>query len=100
MRITSYLIVSASGRMRVTKNRPALDADEISIMLNLTIPQRFFDRPLPVVSIELPEGAIADLKGTATLSITAKTVAESLGLEVQAVEDGLSRLVDEGEDVS
>jgi hypothetical protein len=95
MRLSVHLIVSAIGKVRVTKSLPALDADEIAVRLNLDIPSSYFARPHPVLSATLPERSPdADLTA-AVVEVTAETVARSLRVSVDAVRDSLSQIVAE-----
>lgn len=45
MKIKCFLIVNSRGTLRVTKKMPALNADEISVGINLEIPDAIFCRP-------------------------------------------------------
>jgi len=45
--------------MSITKNRPGLDWDEISIKLEINIPDELFKRPRLEATINIPEDAAA-----------------------------------------
>lgn len=55
MRIPFYLIVSRSGRVRVNKTPPRLDWDELSVAMELEVPDKLFARPVLQASISIPE---------------------------------------------
>jgi hypothetical protein len=46
MKTEFYLVVSKTGSVRTVKNRPALDWNEVSINLNLNLPDTLFSKPL------------------------------------------------------
>lgn len=53
-----WLTVSKSKIPRVTKTKPGLDWDEVTIKLNLNIPDALFDRPRLEASITIPEEVV------------------------------------------
>lgn len=94
MNINAYLIISRGGSLRVVKNRPYLNNDEIAVALNVNIPKVFFERLIPTVDINLPEEAIIDVNADIAVKQIAPEVAKSLGIEVQTVEDGLKTMLE------
>ena len=100
MIVTSYLYVSSAGNVRSTKTKQSARANEIRIEVKLDIPDAFFKRPSPVVSIAIPPSEspvpIADI-----VASTAETVAQALRVEVDDVQDGLFEAIrrrEEGEE--
>ncbi len=57
MTIKCFLTVNSSGSIRVTKGRPALDFDEITIGLNLELPKALFDKPQLSAHLTIPDDA-------------------------------------------
>lgn len=45
MKTEFWLIVNSGGSVHVRKTRPALDANEVSVKLNLSLPDALFQRP-------------------------------------------------------
>lgn len=95
MNIQAFLVISRSGTLRVVKNRPYLNNDEIAVALNINVPKVFFERLIPSVDINLPEEALIDVGAEIAVKQIAPDVAKSLGLEVETVEDGLKTMIEE-----
>lgn len=68
MRTNAWLTVNKRGSMRLTKNQPNLDPDEVSIKLELNLPDELFKRPRLMASVTIPQEAASPDE------ITAKTV--------------------------
>ncbi|MFZ2882119.1 MAG: hypothetical protein WA019_03525 [Candidatus Moraniibacteriota bacterium] len=58
MKIPFYLKVNSNGTVGVTKNAPALQWNEVSIFMNLNIPDKIFDKPTLQANITIPEEAV------------------------------------------
>lgn len=78
---------------KVVKNKPVLMTREIGFALEIDIPDVFFNRTAPVVKIELPKDLFVTPDPEIAVSITAKSVAEALRLDVKTVEDGLTQML-------
>jgi hypothetical protein len=94
MRVNCHLIVNQRGTARAVKGLPKLDTDEIAIGINLTIPDAYFQRPYPVIEIKVPDPRETP-SPEVVVDITAKTVANALRLNVDAVHDGITQLLRE-----
>lgn len=57
MKSNFYLTVNSRGGVKVTKNRPNVDFDEISIRMDLDVPDMLFKKPQLTASITIPESA-------------------------------------------
>ena len=55
MKAPFYLIVNKKGSVRTTKTQPDLKWDEISIQMNLDLPDTLFKKPLLSASIVVNE---------------------------------------------
>lgn len=55
MKVSNWLIINKNGVKAVRKTRPFLEWDEISVKLNLEIPNELFDRPTIEASIEVKD---------------------------------------------
>lgn len=53
-----YLIVNENGRVRATKNPPALEIDEVAIKLDLVLPSSLFVRPRFQATVKVSEDAV------------------------------------------
>lgn len=95
MNIKAFLVISRSGTLRVVKNRPYLNNTEIAVTLDINVPNKFFERLMPTVSIDLPEEAIVNPDTQAVIKISALEIADKLNLDVTAVEDGLRTMLEE-----
>lgn len=58
MRDTIYLILEKTGAVGIRKGRPNLNAGQVAVRLQITISDGFFDRFIPDVSIDIPDGAV------------------------------------------
>lgn len=66
MQISQYLIVKKSGSKwspryssRTTVNTPSLEANEVAIKINLTLPDAVFEKPAFEAEIVVPEDAVS-----------------------------------------
>jgi len=94
MKTSGYLVINDRGSMRVTKNPPSLEPNEISAHLNLDIPNQFFQRPRLAITIGIPNDVIANVPADVAVEITAEAVAGALRIDVDDVRDGLTDLLD------
>ena len=78
---------------KIVKNKPTLMTRELGFQLEIDIPDVFFQRTAPVVKIELPKDIFVNPDPEIAVSITAKSVAEALRLDVKTVEDGLTQML-------
>lgn len=89
MKIRGFLTISSRGALRITKNTPSLYQDEISVKLDINVPDAIFKRPLPTLSIDLPENVVANPDAELAVRLTAYDVSQALKIDVQEVQDGL-----------
>lgn len=57
MKTSFYLVATSSGTIRACKKKPDLSWDEVSVLVDLSIPDLLFKRPVLVASISVPETA-------------------------------------------
>lgn len=57
MKTDFYLTVNSRGGVKTTKNRPNVDWDEVSIKMNMDIPDMLFKKPQLTASISIPDSA-------------------------------------------
>lgn len=91
MILHGFLTITKAGTVKFTKSKPSVGIREVAIETTIKIPDGYFTRPSPVVSIELPEPGLIDV-GVA-VSLTAQTIAESFNVKVEGIRDGLYDLV-------
>jgi hypothetical protein len=58
MKVPFFLIVNKKGSVRVNKTPPALGFDEISISLDLELPDSLFKKPLLSATIKVKESDV------------------------------------------
>lgn len=92
MKLNATLYVTQSGSMRINKGTNKPQPREIAIRVNVTIPDRFFVRPVPTVDITIPESAVINSNEDIAIKVTAADLSEKLNLDVSAVEDGLAEM--------
>lgn len=57
MQANFYLVFDRHGAKRMRKDRPALAPGEYAVRMNVTVPDAFFDRPIPVAKVEVSADA-------------------------------------------
>jgi len=57
MKLQKWITINSRGSARITKGRPALDADEIAMMLDISLPDALFRKPRLEARIDIPEEA-------------------------------------------
>lgn len=57
MKVTCYLTVSNNGAVKATKSRVYTQPNEISVRVNLDIPDRIFEQPQLVATLVVPADA-------------------------------------------
>lgn len=57
MIISGYLNIQSNGSVRYTKGRVALHIDEISMAIEIKVPDALFEKPKLQAKIEIPEDA-------------------------------------------
>ena len=55
MTSTKWIVVNKSGTCRIVAKRPSLRSDEVPVLLNLNIPDSWFERPAVEANINVPE---------------------------------------------
>lgn len=87
MNITRYLVVGykkfTKGSVRLAAKNPSLKAHEISIKLNLDIPDELFSKPALEADILIPKTSVVAGKIDAEIiNDIQKTVEEGLGISM------------------
>jgi len=93
MKIKAFLSISNTGVLKVFKNRPSLNNNEIALTLDIEIPNVFFDRLMPTAKIEVPKEAITSIDPEVAVNIAAQNVSDALRLDFVEVREGLRELI-------
>lgn len=84
MKVNCFLTVNSRGSVKVTKNKPGLNFDEIAISVNLEVPDAFFHKPQIQATISLPESAATKQSIDAeVLENLEKSIIQNTGIRVQ-----------------
>lgn len=59
MEIFKWLTINERGAARITRGKPSIRWDEVSIALNINLPDALFDKPRLEAKINIPEEAAA-----------------------------------------
>lgn len=57
MRVNKWLTISSRGSCRVTKNKPSLNHNEITMLLEIHLPDALFQKPQLEAKITVPDEA-------------------------------------------
>jgi hypothetical protein len=55
--VDCFLVVNSAGSVRVLKNRPVVDFDEVSLGLKVELPRSLFRKPRLSATLIVPESA-------------------------------------------
>lgn len=61
MKIETYLLIDARGAVEVRKRRPDPHLRQVAIKLVIDIDDKWFARPVPSVSLTIPDDAVQPL---------------------------------------
>lgn len=83
MKLTCHLIVKKSGSVRISKSRPNVKGDEISIAMNLDLPDILFRKPQLQANIVIPEKAVNPKEITVEIADNIReAIEQATGLDV------------------
>lgn len=92
MQLRANLFIKQDGDFRITKRDTRPYPTELGVILNIEVPDSFFNRPLPTANIEIPEGILLHPNQEVTVRWASRQIAEALKFEVETVEDGLRNM--------
>lgn len=82
MKVKKWLTITSSGVARMTHNKPNINWDEVSILLDVNIPDALFDRPRLEAKIEIPEEAVGpDVLNSEVVENVKEAIEQKTGLE-------------------
>lgn len=77
------MTINSRGAARLTKGRPSLYADEISMQLNMELPDALFRKPRLEASIKIPEEAVqTEVINSDVTDNISEAIKSSTGLDV------------------
>lgn len=101
MIVNAYLVITASRSrynsysytLRVTKQEPSLNSNEIAMKLKVNVPDEVFKRPVPLLELDVPKEIVMNPDAEVAARLTADTIADALQLDVETVTDGLLTMI-------
>lgn len=57
MKIQKWLTINSRGAARLTQGKPGIDWNEVSVLLDINLPDELFNRPRLEAKIEIPKEA-------------------------------------------
>jgi hypothetical protein len=80
---SGYLVINARGDMKISRVVPALEPGEVSVALNLTVPQKLFSRPSIKATVVIPETAGAVDASASVMLDLKNALRQCPGVELQ-----------------
>lgn len=78
-----YLTVSRNGRIRFSKGHPNLNWNEITIAIQLDVPNKLFERPMIQAQIKVDESIIPKEQPVQLILNTKELIEESTGAKIE-----------------
>jgi len=82
MKVDGYLTINNKGSAKFTKNRCNMNWNEISMKLNMDIPDKLFERPLIEANIDIDESIIPKPQPIETIINTKELIEQSTGAKI------------------
>lgn len=76
MKTSFYLVVNGKGSAKAVKTKPSLDWNEISIKLDLLLPDSLFSKPQLTANIEVKEDQVSPTQINAEMTENIKSAIE------------------------
>lgn len=84
MKLPFFLTINSRGSVKATKNKPSLDWNEISIQMNLVIPDSLFRKPQLSANITIPdEAALSKVISADVQDNVKEAIEQATGMEVK-----------------
>ena len=81
MKVKHWLTVNSKGKARLTKSQPGLDWNEVSIQLEINLPDALFKKPRLEASITVPdEAAKTDVIKSVVTDNVADAIEQATGM--------------------
>lgn len=84
MKLPFFLTINSKGSVKATKNKPSLDWNEISIQMNLILPDALFRKPQLSANITIPdEAAVSKVISADVQDNVKEAIEQATGMEVK-----------------
>ena len=83
MKLHGYLNIKPGGSARFTRKKVGLEWNEISIEINASIPDEFFERPVIQATITVSEDLIPKRQPVEMILNTKEMIEESTGVKIE-----------------
>ena len=81
MKVKKWLTINSRGIARLTQGQPGIDADEVSILLDINLPDELFRKPRLEARIEIPkEAAGPDVLNSEVVENVKEAIQQTTGL--------------------
>ena len=82
MNVKNWLTINSKGSARLTKSKPQMLADEVSVLLEVNLPDALFRKPRLQAKIDIPEDAVGpDLIDSGVMENMQDAIHQATGLE-------------------
>ncbi len=93
MKLKCYLFISTAKKFRIATRESGAYPNEIGLNLEVDVPDSFFNRPNPKVSLEIPKDYFINPDCKIIASLAAPNIAAALKLDIKTVNDGLIQML-------
>ena len=81
MKIKKWLTINSGGFARITQRKPSITWDEISILLDINLPDALFRKPRLEAKIEIPQEAVGpDVLNSEVVENVKEAIEQATGL--------------------
>lgn len=82
MRVKKWITINSRGIARLTQGRPNIESDEISILLDINLPDELFKKPRLEAKIDIPkEAAGPDVLNSEVVENVKEAIKQATGLD-------------------
>lgn len=86
MKVRKWLTINNKGSCRLTKGKPALDWNEVTILLDIELPNALFDKPRLEAKITVPdEAAVSGVIESVVAENVQEAIEQATGLTFSVV---------------
>ncbi len=81
MKVKKWLTINSRGIARLTQGKPNIDGDEVSILLDVNLPDELFRKPRLEAKIDIPkEAAGPDILNSEVVENVKEAIEQATGL--------------------
>lgn len=92
---TAFLTIAEGGRMNLRKTMPRQEPDEITVELEIKLPDDTFERKVPKLGVDMSNIHLVEMGIEPAITVIAPDIARMLEVDVKTVEDGLLAMAKE-----